>query len=109
MAVVLQMYFDKEGPFGEEYVEIGRERAESINNEKGFIWKIWTEDAESKKAGGIYLFDTRENAENYIEMHVERLNKLGFKHFQSKVFEINTGLTEINKGPLEAAKFIKNE
>lgn len=105
MAVVLQMYFDKEdGPFGEEYVPLGLNRALSINDEEGFIWKIWTEDAEDKKAGGIYLFDSRENAEKYITMHEERLAKLGYGNFVSKIFDINYGLTKVNKGPLTPAE-----
>lgn len=100
MPVILQMYFDKEGPFGDEMVPLGRDRAMSINLEEGFIWKIWTEDALDKKAGGIYLFDTRENAEKYMEMHTRRLEKLGHTHFVSRIFDVNLGLTKINKGPL---------
>lgn len=100
MPVVLQMYFERDGVWGEEYVPLGTPRAESINHEEGFIWKIWTEDAPNHHAGGIYLFDTRENAEKYIAMHEARLAKMGFTNFVSKVFEVNEGLTAINKGPL---------
>ena len=32
-------------------------------------WKIWTEDAQAREAGGIYLFDTREHAQRYLDMH----------------------------------------
>jgi hypothetical protein len=100
MAVVLQMYFERDGVWGKEYVPIGTSRAESINEEEGFIWKIWTEDAPNHHAGGIYLFDTRENAAKYITMHEARLAKMGFTNFVSKIFEVNEGLTVINKGPL---------
>lgn len=31
--------------------------------------QVWTENAESNEAGGIYLFDSRENAQKYITMH----------------------------------------
>lgn len=31
--------------------------------------QVWTENAETKEAGGVYLFDTRENAQAYITMH----------------------------------------
>lgn len=101
MPYIIQMYFDKEGPFGDEAIAGSKDRAESINHEPGFIWKIWTEDAEDKKAGGIYLFDTKEHAEAYMEMHTQRLAKLGFGNFVSKIFDVNLGLTEINKGPLK--------
>ena len=32
------------------------ELAESIADEPGLIWKIWTENAQESTAGGIYLF-----------------------------------------------------
>ena len=101
MPYIVQMYFDKDAPFGEEMVPVGRARAESINLEPGFIWKIWTEDADDHKAGGIYLFETKEDAENYMHMHTERLAKLGHTNFVSKIFAVNLGLTAINKGPLK--------
>jgi len=39
--------------------------AKSINEETGFIWKIWTENEVTKEAGGIYLFETKADAEKY--------------------------------------------
>lgn len=104
MPVILQMYFDKEGPYGDEMVPLGRDRAISINDEPGFIWKIWTEDANEGYGGGIYLFDTRENAEKYNKMHTERLKKVGYSNFVYKILDVNLGLTKINKGPLSAVK-----
>ncbi|CAM3622368.1 monooxygenase [Erysipelothrix urinaevulpis] len=99
MPVILQMHFDKEGPFGEDYVPLGKDRAESINHEPGFIWKLWTENPDEKLAGGIYLFDTKENAQNYADMHLNRLKSLGFKNFETHIFEINETLSDINSGP----------
>lgn len=34
--------------------------------------QVWTENAETKEAGGIYMFDTKENAQQYITMHEVR-------------------------------------
>ena len=101
MPVILQMVFDKEVPFGDEMVPAGRQRAESINLEPGFIWKIWTEDAHAKRGGGIYLFDTREHAQAYLEMHTQRVLKLGYRNIVSEILDVNLGLTAINHGPLE--------
>lgn len=99
MPVILQMHFDKNGPFGKEAYQSSKERAESINQEPGFLWKIWTEDEASSLAGGIYLFDSRDNAQKYLEMHTQRLIGLGFDNFRSNIFEINKDLSDINKGP----------
>lgn len=36
-----------------------KELADSISQEPGFIWKIWTENQDTQEAGGIYLFQAR--------------------------------------------------
>ncbi|MHC0552837.1 monooxygenase [Salinicoccus sp. CNSTN-B1] len=100
MAVILQVDFDMDGPFGEDMAEGFRELAESINEESGFLWKIWTENAEEKEAGGIYLFDTKEAAEVYLKKHTERLRSFGIDSVNGKIFNVNEPLTTINGGPL---------
>ena len=42
MAVILQVDFPSEGPFGESMSQVYRELAESIYLEFGMLWKIWT-------------------------------------------------------------------
>jgi quinol monooxygenase YgiN len=98
MAVLLQVEFKMDGPFGDEMAEQFADLAESINEEEGFIRKIWTEKAEDQEAGGIYIFDTQENAEKYLEMHEERLKEMGVPDLRAKIFDINDKLTEITKG-----------
>ena len=63
MAFVLQVDFSMDGPFGADMVQAFEGLARSINQEPGMRWKIWTEDAQAREAGGIYLFDTREHAQ----------------------------------------------
>lgn len=89
MSVLLQVDFKMDGPFGSEMTAQFTELAESIN-----------EDARSKEAGGIYIFDTRENAEAYLDMHSKRLKSLGIDEVNSKIFDINDELTKITKGPI---------
>lgn len=100
MAFILQVDFKMDGPFGKEMVEGFKELAESINQEEGFIWKIWTEDAMVGEAGGIYLFETKETAAAYLEMHSKRLNGFGITEINAKIFEVNEALTHINNGPI---------
>lgn len=101
MAYVLQVDFKMDGPFGDEMAEAFSDLANSINEEDGFIWKIWTENSETKEAGGIYLFETKETAEKYIEMHSKRLASFGINNVNAKIFSINEKLTEITKGPVK--------
>ncbi len=101
MAVLLQVDFEMEGPFGTEMSEGFQDLAESINEEPGFLWKIWTENENEGEAGGIYVFETKEDAENYLKMHTERLAGFGIKDVNGKIFEINRQLSKTNNAPIE--------
>ncbi|THE09304.1 monooxygenase [Bacillus timonensis] len=101
MPYVLQVDFKMEGPFGDEMANAFIDLAKSITEEPGFIWKIWTENPEAKEAGGIYLFETKETAEQYLDMHTKRLGGFGIKGVNGKIFAINSKLTEITKGPVK--------
>ena len=101
MAVIMCVDFPHNGPFGEELKNALSDLAQSINKEPGLIWKIWTENQANKIAGGVYMFDTRKNAEKYLAMHSERLTKMGYTNIKGQVYEANEGLTVINNGPLK--------
>ncbi|MEK3889085.1 monooxygenase [Bacillus sp. FSL K6-3431] len=101
MAYILQMDFTHTGPFGEEMTAAFSDLTKSINEENGFLWKIWTENAQTNEAGGIYAFETKEDAEKYLAKHLKRLSGFGVKNVNAKIFDINTSLTEINNGPLK--------
>ena len=85
MAVILQVDFPSEGPFGESMSQAYRELAESINLETGMLWKIWTENSQTQEAGGIYLFDHAANAERYLKMQSARLESFGVKNIHGKI------------------------
>lgn len=53
---LLQLHFAFNGPFGSEMSRQLVELAESINQEPGFIWKVWTENEKiRKRAGSTFL------------------------------------------------------
>ena len=97
MAVILQVDFPSQGPFGEAMSQAYQTLAESINQEKGMIWKIWTENSDTEEAGGIYLFDNQENAEKYLKMHTARLISFGVKNIRGKIFQVNSALSALNQ------------
>lgn len=102
MSVILQVHFPFDGPFGDEMANAMTALAENINQEPGFIWKIWTENADQKLAGGIYLFDTRANAKAYCKMHTARLEAMGVTGISAAILDTNAALSAINKGPFDS-------
>jgi len=100
MKKLLQVDFDFSGPFGQEMVDALSGLAESINNEPGMIWKIWTENEKDQVAGGVYLFENEATAKDYLEMHTARLKEMGVKEVRGQIFDVNIPLSTINKAPV---------
>lgn len=99
MKILLQIDFPYEGPFAHEMTQAFEGLAESIAQEPGLIWKMWTENCGTKEAGGIYLFENEASAEAYLKMHTARLESFGVQGIRSKIFEINESLSRITKAP----------
>ncbi|MFV8824343.1 monooxygenase [Thauera sp. WH-2] len=100
MAVLLQVDFPFNGPWGEEMSTGMRDLAASIAGEPGLSWKIWTENRDTGEAGGIYLFEDRASAEAYLDMHRARLLGFGVPTVNAKLFEVNVPLSQIDRAPL---------
>lgn len=99
MPVLLQIDFPYNGPFGPSMTEAMTGLAQSIAKEPGLIWKMWTENQTTQEAGGIYLFDTQENAQAYLKMHSERLKAAGVSTINAKFFDVNSELSVMSKMP----------
>jgi len=100
MAKLLQIDFPFAGPFGAEMANQLRELAESIATEPGLLWKLWTENADSKLAGGIYLFQDAASAEAYLAKHSARLAAFGITDIRARIFDLNPELSRATRGPL---------
>lgn len=87
MKYLLQIDFPYSGPFGNAFFESMKELAEDIANEQGLVYKLWTENEETREAGGIYVFDNLEDANRYLEKHTKRLTSFGFTDIKSKTFK----------------------
>jgi hypothetical protein len=99
MPTIVQIDFPSEGPFGEQLRAAVGDLAESIAREPGMRWKIWTENAAEKTAGGIYLFETEATARAFLEMHLARLPSFGVTNARARVFNINEPLSRITHAP----------
>lgn len=100
MKTLLQVDFPFDGPFGEGMVNAMTELAQSIADEPGLIWKIWTENEDAKEAGGIYLFEDEAYARVYLAKHTARLKQFGVNQVNGKVFQVNEALSVIDHGPV---------
>ncbi len=100
MAVILQIDFPFQGPWGAEMSATLQDLATSIAQEPGLIWKIWTENPATAEAGGIYLFTDQASAAAYLAKHRTRLLCFGITQVNGKLFEINHPLSAINQAPL---------
>ena len=96
---ILQVDFPMSGPFGDEMSEMMKGLAESIANEPGLIWKLWTENAETGEAGGIYCFESLETLTAYKDMHAARLAAMGVTGLRFKIFDANIPLSKIDRFP----------
>ncbi len=100
MKTLLQVDFTFTAPQGPEAEQAMTDLAVSINDEPGMIWKIWTQDPANSEAGGIYLFQDRDTAHQYLDMHSVRLTNFGAENIRAKLYDINEPLTAINRGPV---------
>ena len=92
--------FPSRPPGGAAQAAAIRALAEDIAAEPDLLWKIWTESAQDRRAGGIYLFRSRAAAEAYHAKHAARLAKAGVTGIEATYRTYNAPLTAITRGPV---------
>ena len=55
MPILLQVDFPYQGPWGEDMAQAMQGLAQSIAQEPGLLWKIWTENRDTSEAGAIRI------------------------------------------------------
>lgn len=100
MKYLIQIDFPHAGPFGEAMTQMMGDLAKDIATEKGLVYKLWTENEQTKEAGGIYVFDNLADAERYLAKHTARLESFGYSNMRSKIFTINEPLSVLSKAVL---------
>lgn len=98
MPVMLIIEYPTQGPFGADAADADRVLASDIAGEQGLEWKLWLEDAPNGQAAGLYLFTTREIAQNYTRLHLARLASFGIANVSTKIYEVNEPLSSITRG-----------
>jgi hypothetical protein len=98
-STILQFDFPFEGPWGDEMATAFDGLAHDIAAEEGLLWKIWTENREDRRAGGIYLFGDAISAERYRLKHAARLKSFGIDDIVARTFQANPVLSAVTRGP----------
>ena len=100
MTTILQVDFPLSGPWGEAAAGAFADLAGVIGQTPGLQWKIWTENEGEGMSGGIYCFDDEAAARAYMAVHEERLTSFGITNIRALYFDVNSGLTALNNGPV---------
>jgi hypothetical protein len=80
--------------------------AEPIAAVPGLIWKVWLLNEADQEAGGIYLFESREAAEAFVNSPAvaDFAAHPSISDISAKMFEAVESLSQITRGPLEIAE-----
>ncbi len=97
---LLQFDFPFAGPWAAEMTTAMEGLAQDIAGEPGLLWKIWTENPDTGRAGGIYLFGSAEQAEAYRAKHAARLEAFGITGIVAHAFAVNDALSATTRAPL---------
>jgi Putative mono-oxygenase ydhR len=101
---LLQVNYSRErGQDFPEQTEYLLSAAERIAGVPGLQWKVWIYDDAKHAAGGIYLFDSEEQARAFGDSIPESLGKLpGVSDIDRRYFDVDERLSEITRGPVAA-------
>jgi hypothetical protein len=97
---LVQVDFPHPGPWGAGIAEALDGLARSIAEQPGFLFKYWTENEAEGRAGGIYAFRSRPEAEAYLAMHTKRLEGFGYAGIRGLVLDVNEPLSRIDHAPV---------
>ncbi len=98
---VWDIHLKYDGPITDEFMEGDCKLAESIAEEPGVLWKIWTHETGTNYFGSNYLFKNIEYLEEYRKIHLERLNAMSITDIMEYVFDILEDPSRMNHTPLE--------
>jgi hypothetical protein len=71
----------------------------------GLVWKIWLVNEADREAGGMYLFESAEQAQAFLQSALVRdfAAHPTLSAFSVKMFEPVESLSKITRGPLTVA------
>jgi len=102
MVIVQINYTRPDMPKAEWEARYTDDRARQFLAVPGLQWKIWLDGEEERRAGGIYLFDSRANAEAYVAGPIVARMKANpdITDLQIRLFDVRERMTAITRGPV---------
>lgn len=99
MSTIVQINFDYDSSL-EKLLEDSAAVATKFLAVQGLLWKIWLGNDEEKGAGGIYLFESRQQAEAYAESKMVATLRQQRSNVVVKVYDVLDKPSVITKAPL---------
>ena len=86
----------------EELKKIMPATASEFSEIPGCCWKIWLINDDRKEAGGVYLFESAWELEQFVNSNLfsSVANKSAFRNFETNTFDIEEKASEITRAPL---------
>ncbi|MBS0481424.1 MAG: YdhR family protein [Proteobacteria bacterium] len=103
MATIVQINFDYDVSEDELELRSNPERARIFQSVEGLQWKVWLRDAARRESGGIYLFDTRANAQAYVDGPIATAvrNLPDSSNHSVKIFDVRENVSAVTGAPID--------
>lgn len=102
--VILQINYRRpDMPAQEWAARYTDDTAQPFVDMRGLRWKIWIDEPELQLSGGIYLFETRADADAYLQGPIIARMKAnpGLSDLSFRVFEIRERVSKLTRAPLD--------
>ncbi len=96
--VTADIDFDENEPY-----EDTLERAKTLADRPGLIWKVWLRDHQTNRSGGILLFESRSVAQEYVDTAFKKTHPWT-RNVVFEIIEIDEELSAITHAKLEAVE-----
>lgn len=92
----------------EDYTKLVTPLAEPISAVPGLVWKVWLMNESDRQAGGIYFFETRQSANEFMNSQAiaDFVSQPTITDVSAKMFEPDESLSQVTRGPINIQKSV---
>lgn len=91
-----------------DHTELVTPLAEPLASVPGLVWKVWLMNEANNEAGGIYLFESRDAADTF--MNSEAINSFvshpTIINVSAKMFKPDETLSQVTRGPIKVGESV---
>lgn len=99
MPAIVQINFDYDSSAAELLIETSAVATKFLQL-NGLLWKVWLGNDENKTTGGIYLFESREKAEQYLQSELVAGLRKSRANVEIKIFDVLAEPSTITHAPI---------